>query len=224
MLIDKIRQHADSVFETVVQCRRYLHANPELAFQEYQTSSIIRARLDEMNISWQSMATTGTVALIKGNKPSDKIIALRADMDALPIKETNQVDYVSKNDGVMHACGHDAHTASLLGVASILHSIKDEFGGTVKLIFQPAEERLPGGASKMIEEGVLKIDAPSAVIGQHVSPVIDTGKIAMRKGKFMASMDELFVTVRGKGGHGAQPHQNIDPVMITAQILVALQQ
>jgi amidohydrolase len=224
MLIDKIRQHADSVFETVVQCRRYLHANPELAFQEYQTSSIIRARLDEMNISWQSMATTGTVALIKGNKPSDKIIALRADMDALPIKEANQVDYVSKNDGVMHACGHDAHTASLLGVASILHSIKDEFGGTVKLIFQPAEERLPGGASKMIEEGVLKIDAPSAVIGQHVSPVIDTGKIAMRKGKFMASMDELFVTVRGKGGHGAQPHQNIDPVMITAQILVALQQ
>ena len=149
---------------------------------------------------------------------------MRADMDALPIKEVNQVEYVSQNTGVMHACGHDAHTSSLLGTARILKSIRSEFGGTVKLIFQPGEEKLPGGASLMIKEGILNTPQPSAVIGQHVSPMVDAGKIAIRKGKFMASMDEIFITVHGKGGHGAQPHQNIDPVIIAAHILVALQQ
>jgi amidohydrolase len=224
MLIDEIKQKANCLFDTVVNHRRRLHAHPELSFQEHKTSAFVKARLDELNIPWQAMATTGVVAFVKGEKPSDKLIALRADMDALPIKEANRVDYASQNDGVMHACGHDAHTASLLGVAAILQSLKSQFGGTVKLIFQPAEEKLPGGASIMIEEGVLSAERPSAVIGQHVSPVIDAGKIALRKGKFMASMDEIFVRVKGKGGHGAQPHQNIDPVMITAQILVALQQ
>lgn len=224
MLVDEIRKHAHENHDTVLSNRRYLHTNPELSFNEYQTSSFIKARLDEMGISWQSMADTGVVALIKGDKPSGKIIALRADMDALPIHEANDVDYVSKNKGVMHACGHDAHTASLLGVAKILTSLRNHFGGMIKLIFQPAEEKLPGGAEKMIEEGVLKIPAPVAVLGQHVSPVVDAGKIAIRKGKFMASMDEIFVTVWGRGGHGAQPHQNIDPVLIAAQILVALQQ
>jgi len=152
------------------------------------------------------------------------LIALRADMDALPILEKNKVDYVSTNMGVMHACGHDAHTSSLLGTASILQSMKNEFAGKVKLIFQPGEEKLPGGASMMIKEGVLVQNKPSAVIAQHVSPNIPAGKIGIRKGKFMASMDEIFVTVKGKGGHGAQPHMNIDPVMISAQILVSLQQ
>ena len=170
------------------------------------------------------MAGTGIVGMVEGSKPSDKLIALRADMDALPIIEKNQVEYASTNMGVMHACGHDAHTSSLLGTASILQSMRDDFAGKIKLIFQPGEEKLPGGASMMINEGVLVHNKPSAVIAQHVSPNIPAGKIGIRKGKFMASMDEIFVTVKGRGGHGAQPHMNIDPVMISAQILVALQQ
>jgi len=224
VLIEEIKQLANEIHGHVIEIRRHLHAHPELSFHEYETSSFVKARLDEMNISWEPVAGTGIVALIKGEKPSDQVIALRADMDALPIQEINQVDYVSQNNGVMHACGHDVHTSSLLGTARILQSIKNKFGGTIKLIFQPGEEKFPGGASLMIKEGVLSRPQPSAVIGQHVSPMVDAGKIAIRKGKFMASMDEIFVTVRGKGGHGAQPHLNIDPVIITAHILVALQQ
>jgi len=170
------------------------------------------------------MANTGIVAIIQGEHASDKIIALRADIDALPIKEANDISYASAHDGVMHACGHDAHTSSLLGTAFILQSLRSSFGGTIKLIFQPGEEKLPGGASLMIKEGVLKSPVPDAVIGQHVMPLLPAGKIALRKGKYMASMDEIFVTVKGKGGHGAQPQQNIDPVLITAHIIVALQQ
>lgn len=224
MLIDDIRQRANDLADTVVQYRRHLHAHPELSFHEYETSAFIKARLDEMGVAWKAMAGTGVVALLKGEQPSDGVVALRADTDALPITEANKVPYASKNNGVMHACGHDVHTASLLGTATLLQSVKHQFGGTVKLIFQPAEEKLPGGASLMIKEGVLKDPVPDAVIGQHVSPVLEAGRIGIRKGKFMASMDELFVTVRGRGGHGAQPHRNIDPVTITAQILVALQQ
>ncbi|WP_018612642.1 M20 metallopeptidase family protein [Segetibacter koreensis] len=224
MLIDEIKLLADCIFDKVLFDRRHLHAHPELSFQEYETSAFIKSRLDELGIVWKSIAGTGVVALIKGDKPSEQVIALRADMDALPIREANKLEYVSQNDDVMHACGHDAHTASLLGAACILQLIKDRFAGTVKLIFQPGEEKLPGGASLMIKEGVLNAPQPSAVIGQHVSPMVDAGKIAIRKGKFMASMDEIFVTVRGKGGHGAQPHLNIDPVIISANILVALQQ
>ena len=224
MLTEDIKQLSNEIHGYVIENRRYLHAHPELSFQEYETSSFVKTRLDEMNIAWEPIAGTGIVALIKGVKPSEQVVALRADMDALPIKEVNQVEYVSQNTGVMHACGHDAHTSSLLGTARILKSIRSEFGGTVKLIFQPGEEKLPGGASLMIKEGVLNTPQPSAVIGQHVSPMVDAGKIAIRKGKFMASMDEIFITVHGKGGHGAQPHQNIDPVIIAAHILVALQQ
>jgi amidohydrolase len=224
MLIDEIRQTANNISQTIIAYRRFLHAHPELSFKEYETSAFIKSRLDELGIEWQPMAGTGVVALIKGELPSEKVIALRADIDALPITEANTVDYASQNKGVMHACGHDAHTSSLLGTATILQSLKHKFGGTVKLIFQPAEEILPGGAGMMIKEGVLDNPKPEAVFGQHVSPFIEAGKIGIRKGKFMASMDEIFVTVRGKGGHGAQPHRNIDPVMITAQILVSLQQ
>ena len=223
-LINEIKNLANKLHNGVIETRRHLHANPELSFHEYETSAFVKARLDEMNIPWQPMANTGIVALIKGEKVSDKVIALRADMDALPIKEANSINYISTNENVMHACGHDAHTASLLGTANILQTLKSRFGGTIKLIFQPAEEKLPGGASLMISDGVLKNPEPAAVIGQHVFPLIEVGKIGIRKGKFMASMDELFVTVRGKGGHGAQPQQNIDPVIITANILVALQQ
>ena len=208
----------------VIKNRRHLHAHPELSFVEYETSAFVKARLDEMNITWKAMAGTGIVAIIKGEKPSEKIVALRADMDALPITEANNVVYQSQNQGVMHACGHDAHTASLLGTAEILKSIKSEFGGTVKLIFQPGEEKLPGGASLLIKEGVLENPKPASVIGQHVMPSIECGKIGIREGKLMASMDEIYVTVKGKGGHGAQPNQNIDPVLIASQIIVALQQ
>ena len=224
MLIDEIRQHAANIAGTVITYRRHLHAHPELSFNEHQTAAFIKACLDKIGVAWKPMAVTGIVALITGDLPSQKVIALRADMDALPITEANEIDYVSKNAGIMHACGHDAHTASLLGVANILHTLKDRFGGTVKLIFQPAEELLPGGAGMMIEEGVLENPAPAAVFGQHVSPFIVSGKIGIRKGKFMASMDEIIITIRGKGGHAAQPHRNIDPVMIAAQMLVSLQQ
>jgi len=194
LLIEEIKQLANDIHETVINYRRHLHAHPELSFKEYETSAFIKTRLDEMNIPWKPMADTGIVAFIKGEKKSDHVIALRADMDALPITETNTFDFVSQNTGLMHACGHDAHTSSLLGVASILQSIKNKFGGTIKLIFQPAEEKLPGGASMMIKEGVLKNPVPETVIGQHVSPMIESGKIGIRKGKFMASMDEIFVT------------------------------
>lgn len=224
MLKEKVSQLAADQRATAISNRRHLHANPELSFSEYKTSAFVKERLNQLNIPWTPMADTGIVAMIEGKKPSDRLIALRADMDALPIVEQNKVDYASTSPGVMHACGHDAHTSSLLGTAAILQSMKDDFAGKVKLIFQPGEEKLPGGASIMIKEGVLKVDKPSAVIAQHVSPNIPAGKFGIRKGKFMASMDEITVTVKGRGGHGAQPHMNIDPVMIMAQILVALQQ
>ena len=224
MLKDKITLLAKEIHSNVVENRRHLHANPELSFHEYQTSAYVAQKLDELGIKYQKMANTGLVAMIKGEKPSDAVVALRADMDALPIVEANEVPYKSKNPGVMHACGHDAHTSSLLGTAKILTELKNEFGGTVKLIFQPAEEKLPGGASMMIKEGVLENPKPDAVIGQHVMPLIEAGQVGFRSGKYMASTDEIYVTVHGKGGHGAQPQQNIDPVLITSHIIVALQQ
>lgn len=217
-------QLAKNIHQTVIDNRRHLHAHPELSFKEYNTSAFVKARLDEMGISWKAIANTGVVAIVKGALPSDKVIALRADMDALPITEANEAEYASQHEGIMHACGHDAHTSSLLGTAHILQSVKNKFGGTVKLIFQPAEEKLPGGASLMIEEGVLENPRPHCVIGQHVMPSIECGKIGIRKGKLMASMDELLVTVKGKGGHGAQPQQNVDPVLIASHIVIALQQ
>jgi amidohydrolase len=224
MLKDKIKSIAESIHPEVINLRRHLHAHPELSFSEYETSAFVKKQLDELGIEWSPMADTGIVAILKGDKPSESVVALRADMDALPITEANDVPYKSQNTGVMHACGHDVHTSSLLGVAKILHQLKSEFGGTVKFIFQPAEEKLPGGASLMIKEGVLENPKPQAIIGQHVMPFIDAGKIGIRPGKYMASTDELYVTVKGKGGHGAQPQQNIDPVLITSHIIVALQQ
>lgn len=224
MIKDKIQALSGNIFEQVVGYRQHLHANPELSFQEYQTSAFVKGILTDWGIPFTEMADTGVVGLIKGELPSDKIIALRADMDALPITEANDKPYASKNPGVMHACGHDVHTSSLLGSAYILNQLKADFGGTIKLIFQPAEEILPGGASIMIKEGVLENPKPQHIIGQHVMPLIDAGKVGFRSGIYMASTDELYVTVRGKGGHGAQPHQNIDPVLITSHIIVALQQ
>jgi amidohydrolase len=224
MLLDEIKRQAKELHKKVIETRRHLHAHPELSFKEFETSAFIKSRLDEIGIPWQPMADTGIVALLQGEKSSDNVIALRADIDALPITETNEVEYISSNNNIMHACGHDVHTSSLLGVAEILQSVKSKFGGTIKFIFQPGEEKHPGGAGMMIKEGVLENPTPGAVLGQHVSPVIEAGKIGLCKGKFMASMDEIFVVVRGRGGHGAQPQLNIDPVLISAHILVALQQ
>jgi len=224
MIQDKIRELSGNIFSGVVANRRHLHSHPELSFHEVETSAFVAKKLEELGLEYHKMADTGLVALIKGDKPSNNVVALRADMDALPILEANDVPYRSQNNGVMHACGHDVHTSSLLGTAQILTSLKSEFGGTIKLIFQPAEEKLPGGASLMIKEGVLENPKPQAVLGQHVMPLIDAGKVGFRAGKYMASADELYVTVKGKGGHAAQPQQNIDPVIITAHILTALQQ
>ncbi|TCD10795.1 amidohydrolase [Pedobacter frigidisoli] len=224
MIKDKIQELAANIFNDVVGYRQHIHANPELSYKEFETSLFIKDKLKKWGIEFTSCANTGVVGLIKGNLPSDKVIALRGDMDALPIHEANDKPYASKNHGVMHACGHDVHTSSLLGTAYILNQLKDDFGGTIKLIFQPAEELLPGGASIMIKEGVLENPKPDYIVGQHVMPLIETGKVGFRSGIYMASTDELYVTVTGKGGHGAQPHQNIDPVLIASHIIVALQQ
>jgi amidohydrolase len=224
MLAAEIRQLAAERLAGTIADRRYLHSHPELSFSEQETSAFIKARLDMLGIPWKAMAGTGVVGTIDGRLTSDRTVALRADMDALPITELNTVDYVSCRNGVMHACGHDAHTASLLATAGILRSLKDRWAGTVRLIFQPAEEKLPGGASLMIADGVLRDPTPAAVIGQHVMPSVPCGKIAMRGGQLMASMDEISVTVHGKGGHGAMPHLLVDPVLISAQLIVALQQ
>lgn len=221
---EKVSAIATQIYEKTVVNRRHLHQNPELSFEEYETAAFVKSELDNLGIPYIPMANTGVVAQITGEKPSDRVVALRADMDALPITEVSGREYGSKREGVMHACGHDVHTSSLLGTAHILQSLKADFGGTIKLIFQPGEERLPGGASLMIKEGVLQNPAPQAVIGQHVMPAIPAGKVGFRAGKYMASTDELYVTVTGKGGHGAQPQQNIDPVVITAHIITALQQ
>jgi len=221
---EQIQNLAGNIFEEVVGYRRHLHTHPELSFKEFNTSQFIKDKLTDFGIPFTSMANTGVVGLITGDLPSDRVIALRGDIDALPILEANDKPYTSVNTGVMHACGHDVHTSSLLGAAFILNSLKAEFGGTIKLIFQPGEEVLPGGASIMIAEGVLENPKPQHIVGQHVMPLIDAGKVGFRSGIYMASTDELYVTVTGKGGHGAQPHQNIDPVLISAHILVALQQ
>ena len=215
------KQHAGEV----VSFRRHLHSHPELSFEEYKTSAFIAERLKAIGITpTEGVAGTGLIALIEGKNPHKKVVALRADMDALPIREANQVSYKSQNEGVMHACGHDVHTSSLLGTAHILHELKEEFEGTVKLIFQPGEEKLPGGASLMIKEGVLDNPRANHIFGQHVQPQIPVGKVGFREGMYMASADEIYVTVKGKGGHAAMPELNIDPVLITSHMIVALQQ
>ncbi|MFA6259952.1 MAG: M20 family metallopeptidase [Bacteroidia bacterium] len=224
-LKEKVRSISQSILPDLIALRRHIHAHPELSFQEHETHAFILDKLHAMGITeTQTLAETGIVALIRGKNPDQKVIALRADMDALPIQEQNDVDYKSQNPGVMHACGHDVHSTNLLGAAFILNQLRDEFEGTIKLIFQPGEEKLPGGASLMIKAGALDNPAPVSIIGQHVMPMLPVGTIGFRSGLYMASTDELYVTVKGKGGHGAMPHLNIDPVLITAHMLVALQQ
>jgi len=225
MLKENIRRIAKGLHKEAVTNRRYLHTHPELSFKEYNTSAFVAGKLTELGIPFEKKADTGIVALLEGTQSiSDQIIALRADMDALPITEANEVSYKSQNPGVMHACGHDMHTSSLLATAGILSRLKSEFSGAVKFIFQPGEERLPGGASLMIKEGVLENPRPKGILGQHVMPELPVGKVGFRSGSYMASNDEIYITVIGKGGHAAMPHLTIDPVSITCQMITALQQ
>ncbi len=212
-------------FEEVVSIRRHFHRHPELSCEEFQTAGFICEKLDEYGIPYQKgVAETGIVGLIEGKNPTSSCIALRADMDALPLREENDVEYRSVVPGKMHACGHDVHMACLLGAAKILNSLKDQFEGTVKLLFQPSEESYPGGAIRMIREGVLENPKPFYVIAQHVINTLDAGDVGMRPAAYMASTDEVFITVRGKGGHAATPSQVIDPILVASHIIVALQQ
>jgi len=220
-----IKEQASALLPQLVAIRRHLHMHPELSMQEHATSAFICQKLSEAGIPFTAgIAGTGIVAMISGNNPDAAVIALRADMDALPIREQNNVDYCSINQGVMHACGHDVHMTSLLGAAILLQGLRQHFTGSIKLIFQPSEERFPGGASLMIREGVLQNPSPERIFGQHVLPTLDTGKVGMKPGKYMASTDEVYITVKGKGGHAATPELNIDPVLIASHIVVALQQ
>ena len=222
---EQIKKIAKAIHGNVITDRRHLHQHPELSFHEFETQKFVEQQLKTIGINdFERIANTGIVALIKGKNPTKKVIALRGDMDALPITEENKTEYSSQNIGVMHACGHDVHTSSLLGAAAILFQLKDEFEGTIKLIFQPGEEKLPGGASLMIKENVLKNPEVNNIIGQHVMPQLPAGTVGFRGGLYMASTDELYVKVIGKGGHGAMPHLNIDPVLISAHIITSLQQ
>lgn len=223
-IADKVKELAQAYAPDTVQVRRHIHANPELSFEEHNTAAYVKQVLESYSIKAEPMAETGLVALIEGKNPGKRTIALRADLDALPIVEANEVAYKSKNEGVMHACGHDVHTASLLGAARILQELREEFEGTVKLIFQPGEEKFPGGASIMIREGVLQNPAPEKIVGQHVFPMLPAGKVGFRSGMYMASADEIYITVKGKGGHAAMPEQNVDTVLIASHLIVALQQ
>ncbi|MGJ1437792.1 M20 metallopeptidase family protein [Sphingobacterium siyangense] len=226
-ILKELNTKIENIFPKIVAIRRYIHQHPELSFQEYETSAYIQQQLGELGIPFEIVAQTGVVAVLTGQKSaSDDIVVLRADIDALPIDEQNDVGYKSKNSGVMHACGHDFHTANLLGAASILNDYKTEFSGKIVLLFQPAEEKIPGGAIQVLESGILESFGGTikAVLGLHVSPRVSVGKVGLRSGRFMASSDEFYFTIKGRGGHAAEPHRAVDPIMIGAQLLTTLQQ
>jgi amidohydrolase len=220
-----LRSDIDEILPGVVADRRHIHQNPELGFQEFETSKLVAERLRSLGVEdvRTGIATTGVTGLIRGTKPGpDKVVLLRADMDALPIREENEVDYKSQNPGKMHACGHDAHTAGLLGVARLLMNRRDQFSGTVKVLFQPAEEG-GGGALVMINEGVLEDPKVDAAFGLHVDQGSPVGTISLRPGPALAAADRFTAVIKGRGGHGAHPHETIDPIAVGAQIVTALQ-
>ena len=220
-----IRQKAEEYFDEVVSIRRHIHQHPELSKQEKNTMDFISGKLSEYSIPFtDNVGGYGIVGIIEGHDQQGLCVALRADMDALPINETNEVGYKSVNPGVMHACGHDVHIACLLGAAKILNSLRNEFRGKVKLFFQPSEETYPGGAIRMIQNGAMQNPKPDFVLAQHVFPFLSAGQVGFRPGMFMASTDEFFITVKGKGGHGAMPQTAIDPILIASHIVIALQQ
>lgn len=207
-----------------ITVRRHLHQHPELSYQEVETSAFVQEKLRALGLTPHVLAETGVVACVEGKNPSSRVVALRADMDALPIQEENDLPYKSIKPGIMHACGHDVHTTCLLGAAELLVATREHWEGTVKLIFQPGEEKNPGGASIMIREGVLENPKPTAIYALHVHPGLPTGKLSFRGGKVMASADELYITLRAKGGHAAAPHLTADPIVAAAQLIIALQQ
>jgi len=216
-----IQQKAKELFPKLQAIRHHIHRNPELSFQEYETTKYIASQLDELGITYSfDFADTGLVAELRGKNPERKTIALRADIDALPILEENDVPYKSQKDGLMHACGHDVHTTNLIGAASILNELKDEFEGTIRLIFQPGEEQLPGGASLMIEAGVLENPSVQSIIGQHVPPPLAVGKIGLKPGQYMASADEIHLTITGTGGHAALVDDYLNPIPRAAQLIL----
>lgn len=224
-LIENIKQLAAKHSEELISIRRHIHQNPELSFEEFKTSEFVCSVLDKYQIPYtKNHVKTGIIALIKGKNPDKKTTLLRADLDALPIEEKNEVSYRSQNIGVMHACGHDAHTASVLGTAIILNQLKNEFEGTVKIMFQPGEEVLPGGASLMIQDGVLQNPKVDVAIAQHVFPSMEVGKVGFRSGMYMASTDELHITIKGKGGHAAMAGEYNNPLLVAASIIKALEQ
>ncbi|MBV6473063.1 MAG: putative hydrolase YxeP [Saprospiraceae bacterium] len=223
-IVERIRQKASDISEQLVAWRRFLHQNPELSFEEAATSAYIQGLLSDCGIPHRAgFARHGIVGLLSGEGSSTRVIALRADMDALPIQEENDCPYVSRNAGVMHACGHDVHMTWLLGALVILQDLRGQWSGRVKFLFQPGEERLPGGASAMISEGALEDPVPDCIIGQHVQPDMPVGVVGLRDGMFMASSDELYLTIHGQGGHAAMPHLCIDPVVVAAELVLALQ-
>ncbi len=224
MIKERIRQLAKDHAAEFIGIRHHLHAHPELSYEEYDTSAFVQQKLQSWGIPFVVMAKTGVVGLLKGKNPDKRVVALRADMDALPITEENDIDYKSTKPGVMHACGHDVHTTCLLGAARILHSLKDEWEGTVKLIFQPGEEKNPGGASLMIADGVLEDPKPGKIIALHVHPGLEVGRLSFRNGMVMASADELYITIKSKGGHAAAPQFTADTILIASQLVVSLQQ
>lgn len=224
MLKDKIKLLAQQYKSEFIEIRRHLHAHPELSYQEFETSKFVQEHLTRWEIPFEIKAETGVVGLIEGKNPDSRVIALRADMDGLPILEENKVAYASQNAGVMHACGHDVHTTCLLGAAKILQETKNSWEGTVKLLFQPGEEKNPGGASLLIKEGALENPAPQGILGLHVHPGLSEGKLSFRSGRVMASADEIYITIKGEGGHAAAPHMTTDTILIASQLIVSLQQ
>ncbi|HJS56374.1 MAG TPA: M20 family metallopeptidase [Chitinophagaceae bacterium] len=223
-MIEKIKGLAKQYSKEFIAIRHHLHANPELSYQEFETSKFIQNKLAEFRIPYEVKATTGVLGIIKGKNPDSRVFAIRADIDALPISEENDVPYRSTKKGIMHACGHDVHTTCLLGAAKILNELKNEWQGTVKLIFQPGEEKNPGGASYMIRDGVLENPKPSGIIAMHVHTGMPVGQTSFRGGKVMASADELYFTIKGKGGHAASPHLCVDPILIASHLIIGLQQ
>lgn len=221
-MIMKIKELAQKIHPEVVAHRRYLHAHPELSFEEMNTSKYIKQFLKKNNISFTEGLADGN-GIVAQIGEGERVLALRADIDALPIQEENEVNYKSINNGIMHACGHDVHTSSLMGTILILKELEEFLNITVKFFFQPGEERLPGGASLMIRDGVLTNPTVDAIFGQHVHPSLPVGKIGIKAGSFMASCDEIFITIIGKGGHGAMPHETIDPILISSEVIIGLQ-
>lgn len=224
LTVERVQRLVKMGHMDAVGVRRQLHMHPELSFQEHETGRYIAERLRGYGIETRTgIAGTGVIGVVHGAKPGPTV-CLRADMDALPIQEAEGLPYRSMNPGVMHACGHDAHTAMVLAAGRILHQLRADWRGTVLLLFQPGEEKIPGGASIVMKEGALKDPVPGGILGQHVTPELEVGKVGFHAGPFMASSDEVYITVKGKGGHAAQPEKLVDPIVISARLLLALKE